>query len=72
MQELRRLQNDFSTKESHASNFGGPGNKGKELYYKGRPDYKGLLVELLIATSDKLKTLGVNVRVELDGNKKAA
>lgn len=72
MQELRRLQNDFRTKKSHAFKFVNPGNKGKELYYKGRSDYKELLVELLIATSDKLKALGVNVRVELDGNKKAA
>ena len=72
MQELKRLQNDFRTKKSHAFKFVNPGNKGKELYDKGRSDYKGLLVELLIATSDKLKALGVNVRVELDGNKKAA
>lgn len=72
MQELKRLQNDFRTKKSHAFKFVNPGNTGKELYYKGRSDYKGLLIELLIATSDKLKALGVNVRVELDGNKKAA
>ena len=41
MQELKRLQNDFRTKKSHAFKFVNPGNKGKELYYKGRSDYKG-------------------------------
>lgn len=72
MQELKRLQNDFRTKKSHAFKFVNPGNTGKELYYKGRSDYKGLLIELLTATSEKLKTLGVNVRVEFDDNKKIA
>ena len=60
---MDRLKKYYRDKESGAFKLIDPGDPGKRLYFEGRKDYKATLIKLLLATVDRLQSLGVGVRV---------
>ena len=60
---MDRLKKYYRDKKSGAFKLIDPGDPGKRLYFEGRKDYKATLIKLLLATVDRLQSLGVGVRV---------
>ena len=60
---MDRLKKYYRDKKSGAFKLIDPGEPGKRLYFEGRKDYKATLIKLLLATVDRLQSLGVGVRV---------
>ena len=65
MKDLSKLKKYFRDKKSAAFKLVDPGDTGKRLYFESRADYKGVLIQLLLATVDRLQALGVDVRVTI-------
>lgn len=62
---MDRLKKYYRDKKSGAFKLIDPGDPGKRLYFEGRKDYKATLIKLLLATVDRLQSLGVGVRVTI-------
>ena len=62
---MDRLKKYYRDKKSGAFKLIDPGNPGKRLYFEGRKDYKTTLIKLLLATVDRLQSLGVGVQVTI-------
>lgn len=60
---MDRLKKYYRDKKSGAFKLIDPGDPGKRLYFEGRKNYKATLIKLLLATVDRLQSLGVGVRV---------
>jgi len=60
---MDKLAKYYRDKKSGAFKFVDPGSDGKRLYFQGRGEYKSVLIKLLLATVDRLRSLGVNVKI---------
>ena len=60
---MDKLAKYYRDKKSGAFKFINPGSDGKRLYFEGRAEYKSVLIKLLLATVDRLRSLGVNVKI---------
>lgn len=60
---MDKMKKYYRDKKSAAFKFIDPGEQGKRLFFEGRKDYKAMLIKLLLATANRLQSLGVGVRV---------
>lgn len=65
MNVISKMKKYYRDKKSAAFKLIDPGEPGKRLYFEGRKDYKATLIKLLLATVDRLQSLGVGVRVTI-------
>lgn len=63
MNVISKMKKYYRDKKSAAFKLIDPGEPGKRLYFEGRKDYKDTLIKLLLATVDRLQSLGVGARV---------
>lgn len=62
---MDKLKKYYRDKKSGAFKFVDPDDAGKRLYFEGRTDYKATLIKLLLATVDRLRSLGVGVHITI-------
>ena len=60
---MDKMAKYYRDKKSGAFKFVDPGTEGKRLYFQGRGEYKNVLIKLLLATVDRLQSLGVNIKI---------
>lgn len=65
---ISKMKKYYRDKKSAAFKLIDPGEPGKRLYFEGCGDYKATLIKLLLATVDRLQSLGVGVRVAIGDN----
>lgn len=66
---MDKMKKYFRDKKSAAFKLIDPGDTGRRLYFEGRADYKSTLIKLLLATVDRLQSLGVGVQVTIGDDK---
>lgn len=54
--------------KSGAFNLVDPPTRGRLIYFTSQKDYKSILISLLMKTSNRLNSLGVGVKVLVNGD----